>query len=408
VRKLVAKFGGAAIADGDRVRWAARSVVREYKRGNRIAVVASAMGDTTDELVEAARVSTKGQVSAEELDDIMAMGERTAVRVFAVALRSYGVKARYIDPSHKEWPVVTSDEFGGARVDLAKTRRRVKRYISPLLEQGVIPVICGFLGRDARGRTTTIGRGGSDTTAFLLANCLGADEVVLVKDVEGVMSADPNVLKSAKLVKRISVEEMRELARFGARVLHLQALNYKHPKIDARVVHFRHGSLSAPGTTIVGAGGEEMERVWLHKKPLAMLTVVGEEMQTTPGILAKATQPLGEARVNIFGVSIGPRSFSVYVSEEDERRALELLHEVVAKHGFMKSVTSERGIAMVVAESERFIETPGVIAELTKPLARERINIIEIFSSRASITFFVNWADGQRALKLLQEAMGMA
>ena len=408
MRRLVAKFGGAAIADGDRVRWAARSVAQEHKRGNRIAVVASAMGDMTDELVEAARVSTKGQVGAEELDDIMAMGERTAVRVFTAALRSYGVDARYIDPSHKEWPVITDERFGQARVDLAKTKRRVKRYISPLLERGVIPVVCGFLGRDAQGRITTIGRGGSDITAFLLASCLGADEIVLVKDVEGVMSADPSVVKNVRLVERISVGEMRDLARFGARVLHPRALNYKHPKIDARVVHFRHGSLSAPGTTVVGAGGEEVERVWLHKGPLAMLTVVGEEMQTTPGILAKVTQPLGEVRVNIFGVSIGPRSFSVYVSEEDEQRALELLHGVVARHEFMKSVTSERGIAMVVAESERFIETPGAIAELTKPLASERINILEIFSSRASITFFVSWADGQRALKLLRETMGLA
>ena len=401
------KFGGASIADGERVKRAASSVARECKKGTRVLVVASAMGDTTDELVETARISTEGRVSAIELDDIMAMGELTAVRIFAAALRSQGVNARYIDPLHEEWPVVTSDEFGGARVDLAKTKRRTKRYILPLLERGVVPVICGFLGRDPKGRMTTIGRGGSDITAFLLANCVGADEAVLVKDVDGVMSADPDTIKNARPIERISVEEMRDLAMFGAKVLHLRALQYKHRKIETRIVHFRHGSLSAPGTTITGAGGERVDRVWLHKKPLSMLTVIGEGMQTTSGILAEVTRPLGEANVNILGVSIGPRSFSIYVSEEDERRAVELVHEKVVKHKLMKSVTSERGIAMLVAESERFIETPGVIAELTKPLARSKINIIEIFSSRASISFFVNWADGQRTLELLKEAMGL-
>jgi aspartate kinase len=233
---------------------------------------------------------------------------------------------------------------------------------------------------------------------------LKADEVIIVKDVEGVMSGDPSKVGSSRLLRRIAVEEMRDLARYGAQVLHPRALDYKDPDIDAKVIHFRHSNLSAGGTTIVGPGGGGVS-VKAYEKPLAMLTIVGERMQVVPGVLVKAASPLSRAGINIFGVSIGPRSFSLYVTEQDAQRALKLLHGVVTRHRLMKSVTSEDNIAMIIAESEKFIETPGIIAKLSEPLAKERINIIEIFSSRASITFFVNWADSGRALKLLKQRM---
>ncbi len=404
MRTIVVKFGGATLGDGDRVRWAARSVYNEYKKGTRVAVVVSAMGNVTDELVEVAKISTKGQVSAREMDDIMAKGERTSVRVFAAALNSLGAKAQYIDPACKEWPVVTDSEFGKAKIDLVQTRSRVQKYVLPMLRKGIIPVICGFLGRDAKGRITTIGRGGSDITAFLIGTCLDADEVIIVKDVDGVMSADPSKVKNSHLLEKITVGEMRDLARYGAQVLHPRALDYKNPKISAKIIHFKYGNLSARGTTIIGPRGEKMG-VRAYEKPLAMLTIVGEKMQEMPSVLAKTSGPLSEAGINIYGVSIGPRSFSLYVADEDSRRAIGILHEAVAKNKIMKSVTSEGDIAMIIAESEKFIETSGIITKLTEPLSKHRINIIEIFSSRASITFFVNWKDRSQALRLLQQTM---
>lgn len=405
MKRVLVKFGGTSLGDGERMSLGAKAVHREYEKGTQVAVVVSAMGNTTDELIEIAKVSTKGEVSARELDNIMAMGEQTSARIFAATLRSFGAEAQYIDPERKEWPVVTDSNFGFARIDLAETERRVRRYILPLLKRRVIPVICGFLGKDGRGNITTIGRGGSDITGFLMGKCLGADEVIIITDVDGVMSADPNEVKNTRLIKKISVEEMRELARFGARVVNLQAMDYKDPRINAKVIHFRHGDLSAWGTIIIGPKGGEFVGVRMHEKPLAMLTVVGEGMQKTPGVLVKAIAPLSKAGINIFGVSIGPRSFSVYVTDEDSRRALELSHKTVVGHKLMKSVTGERGIALLIAESERFIYTPGVIAKLTEPLAKEGINVIEILSSRASISFFVNWEDRRKALKLLRQAM---
>ena len=405
MRRIVVKFGGTSIADGERIRLGAKAVYREYKKGTEVAVVVSAMGHTTDELIKAAKAGTDGKVSARELDEIMAMGEQTSARIFAAALRSLGVDARYIDPKQHEWPVVTDSNFGLANVNLVETRMRTQKFILPLVKKRVIPVICGFLGKDERGNITTVGRGGSDITGLLMGNCLDANEVTIVTDAEGVMTADPNKIKRARLIKRISVEEMRDLARFGAQVMHPRAMSYKDPHINAKVIHFRHGNLSVQGTTIVGPKEVEFMGVRAYEKPLAMLTIVGEEMQATPGILVKSATPLTRAGINIFGVSIGPRSFSIYVMEEDSRRALELLHKSITRNRKMKSVTSENNIAFLIAESERFIYTPGAIAKLSEPLARARINVIEIFSSRASISFFVNWDDRKKALRLLRQAM---
>lgn len=405
--RIVVKFGGTSIGDGKLVRKAAESISREVQKGKQIAVVVSAMGNTTDMLVETARNIAPRGLEAKELDEIMSMGERTSARVFAVALRSLGVKSHYVGPESKEWPVMTDSKFGNAQPDLKKTSHRARKYILPLMRKGVVPVICGFLGKDEEGNTTTLGRGGSDITAFLMGKCLDAAEVIIVTDAEGVMSADPRRIKDPYLIDKMTAEELCDLARYGARILHPNALRYKDPDINAKIIHFRHGNLSMRGTQIVGTlkGGANLGTE-LYPKPLAMLTVVGEGMQIKPGILVKAVSPLSRARINIFGVSIGPRSFSLYVTEDESQHALEILHETVRKNRVMKSVTSEGGVGMIVTESEKFIETPGVIARLTEPLAREKINVIEIYSSKASISFFVNWRDSKRAFKLLKKTMG--
>jgi aspartate kinase len=404
MKTIAVKFGGTSVGNMRRVRLAARSVYKEFKKGSRVIVVVSAMGHTTDSLIKAAKTIFV-EVNPEEMDYIMAMGERNSAKIFAAALKEQGAEAVAIDPLDKRWPVVTDSNHRMANVDLDETTRRMKKYIAPLLKKRIIPVICGFLGIDRKSKITTIGRGGSDITGFLMGKCLNADEVVIVTDVRGVMTADPNKIKSAKVLKTITVEEMRDLARFGAQVMHPRAMAYKDPKIKARVVHFKYGNLSIPGTTIVGPKEEEFVGIKLYNRPLAMLTIVGEEMQTTPGVLAKVSMPLSKNGVNIFGVSIGPRSFSLYVTEQDTKKAIQLIHNIITTNKLMKSVTSETGLALITAESERFIYTPGVIAKLTEPLAKENINIIEILSSRTSISFFVNWDDRDYAVKLFKQAM---
>ncbi len=404
MKRIVVKFGGTSVGNLARIRRDAEAVAREVKRGNQVAVVVSAIGHTTDALIKAFKTFNPSPEPA-DIDFIMALGERYSARVFARILRELGIQAKAIDPRSPEWPVITDSRHGMANIDFEETRRRAQRYLLPLMKRGVVPVICGFLGKNKKGWITTLGRGGSDITGFLMGECLDADEVVIVTDVDGVMSADPNVVREAQVLRRISVEEMRDLARFGAQVMHPRAMAYKHPKITGKVVNFRKWNLQAPGTVIVGPQEKETERVWLYPEPLAMLTVVGEEMQTTPGVLVKASTPVSRARINIFGVSIGPRSFSLYVREEDAERAARLVHRVIVKNGLMKSVTIQKGLAMITAESERFIYTPGVIAKLTAPVGHAGINIVEILSSRASISFFVDWEVRERALKLFKEAM---
>jgi aspartate kinase len=400
---LVVKFGGTSVGNMERVRRNAEAVARELRKGNSVIVVVSAMGHTTDSLIKIYRRFSR-KIDPERLDFVMALGERLSARIFARALKDLGVESRPVDPLHREWPVITDSRHGVANIDLEETERRVRKYIAPLVEKGVVPVICGFLGRDRRGKVTTIGRGGSDTTAFVIGKCVSADLVLIVTDVDGVMSADPNLVSGTKLVEEITVEEMRDLARFGAQVMHPRAMNYKSPEIEAKVINFRWFDLGAPGTKIIGPF-EKPAEVRLYPEPLAMVTVVGEQMQTKPGILVRVAEPVSRAGINIFGVSIGPRSFSLYVKESEAEKAVDLVHQVVREDPVMKSVTVQKGLAMIITESEKFIYTPGVIAKLAKPVGEAGINIIEILSSRASISFFVDWEVREKALRLFEKAM---
>lgn len=407
MKRIVAKFGGTSLGTGDLIRKAAKSVKKEVEKGDiQIAVVVSAMGESTDYLIKAAKEGTKGEISQEDLDSIMAMGEKISAKVFASALRSLGVDAKPITTEDPEWPIITDSSSGNASPDLEKTGELIREKVVPLLENDVVPVVCGFIGRDESGTVTTLGRGGSDITALLVGNCLDATDVVLVTDVEGVMSADPLRIENPDRLERITSEELCDLARYGSKIVQHHALKYKDPDVNAKVIHFRHENLSAEGTIIEGAIPESKEAsVELYPKPLSMITVVGEDMQKTPGVLVNALDPLSKSEVNIFGVSIGPRSFSIYITEEESQNALEIIYDSVEDSSVMRSTTSESGVAMIVTESEKFIDTPGIIARLSDPLAEEGINVTEIYSSQASISFFVNWEEREEALELLEESI---
>ncbi|RJS79388.1 hypothetical protein CW711_03010 [Candidatus Bathyarchaeota archaeon] len=174
--RVVVKFGGACLSNGEKVRKAAGKVVESgYKE---VVVVVSAMGDTTNRLIEI--MKQIGTVAPEDYSEVVSMGERTSARIFSAALKAQGADSKYFEPSQDEWPIITDSNFTDAKPLLEETCRRVKAHLEPLLGK-VIPVVCGFLGRDEHGRVTTLGRGGSDTTALLLANCLKAEEVILVR-----------------------------------------------------------------------------------------------------------------------------------------------------------------------------------------------------------------------------------
>ncbi len=402
---IVAKFGGTSIGNGERIRKAAESVVKEYMKGKRVVVVVSAMNKTTDEILKTVDDAIGESITEKQLADIVAMGEITSVRVFASTIESLGVKSEYLDPNMDIWPIITDSNYLNAKVNFELTEAKISELIK-VLDQGIIPVLCGFLGKDADGNLTTLGRGGSDITAFLLGHCLKAEQVIIVTDVGGVMSTDPNRLQSAKKLDKISVEEMRDLATHGAKVLHPQALRYKDPLINAKIIGFEHGDLSAIGTEIIGPAGNHMLKTTaLNVEPISVIAVVGEEILTKTGVLSELTDALAKNKINIYGISTGQNSVTLFIDKSLVDHAHEILHEVVVKNDDLSSLSVGSDIAMITVASQDFIDTPGIITRVTEPLRKQKINIVEISSSQTSVVIFVEWIDGKRAYELVRSVL---
>lgn len=399
---LVAKFGGTSIGNGERIKKAAQSVVNEYMKGNKVVVVVSAINKTTDDLLKVINDSMKDVATDKQIAEILSMGEMISVRVMSAVIESLGVKSEYVDPFSEFWPIYTNNNNLEAKVNFEKTNKQ-SEHILKLLDQGIIPVICGFLGKDNEGNVTTLGRGGSDVTAFLLGHCLNANEVIIVTDVDGVMSTDPNKLEEAEKLDHISVEEMRDLAAHGAQVLHPHALKYKDPNINAKIISYEYSDLSKEGTSIMGPSKDKSLRVAnIHNEAISVIAIVGDSMLKKPGILAKLTTKLAEININIFGISAGENSITIFVNKKDAVEAHRALHNTVIHEDKFTSVSLGSDIAMITVISPGFIETPGIISDITEPLRENNINIVEISSSQTAVVIFVEWKDGQKAYKLVR------
>lgn len=402
---VVVKFGGTSVGDGSRIKKAAQSVVNEYMKGNQVVVVVSAVNKTTDELLGLSNEAIGASLTDKQKAEIMAMGELTSARLFSATIESLGVKSEFIDPYNELWPIITDSNSLEAKIDFGSTDKKVEG-IRRLINQGVIPVICGFLGKGPSGEITTLGRGGSDITAFLIGHCLDANEVIIVTDVDGVMSTDPNKIEDAQLLEEISVEEMRDLATHGAQVLHPHALKYKDPLITAKIINFSHGDLTAKGTRIVGPyEGDMLKCVTLYKDPISLIAIVGEAMLKKVGLMAKLTACLADEDVNIFGLSAGQNSITAFVDKADSNKAYHLLHRMVVETDVLSSLSLGRDTAMITFVSPDIIETPGIISDITEPLRKHSINILEISSSQTAVVLFVDWEDGEIAHKLISEVL---
>lgn len=402
---LVAKFGGTSVGNGSRIKKAAQSVVNEYMKGNQIVVVVSAVNKSTDDLIGLSDEAVGEGLTDRQRAEIVAMGELTSARLFSAAVESLGVKSEYIDPYNDLWPVITDSDPLEAKIDFKSTDVKMQG-IKTLLNQGIIPVICGFLGKGPRGEITTLGRGGSDVSAFLIGHCLDASEVVIVTDVEGVMSTDPNKIESAKLLDEITVEEMRDLATHGAQVLHPRALTYKDPVISAKIINFEHGDLSSKGTRIIGPHSDDvLKGVSLYKNPISLIAVVGEAMLKKSGLFAGLSGCLAKEKINIFGISAAQNSMSTFVDKADSNKAYHLLHQFVVETDVLSSLSLGSDTAMITFVSPDIIEKPGIISDITEPLRKNDINIVEIISSQTAIVLFVDWKDGEKARDLINEVL---
>lgn len=387
--RIVVKFGGSSVADGEKIRNAARSIVKEAKKGHEVVVVVSAMGNTTNALLEALDTCTGGAFTPQQKDDVAAMGERTSVRVVSAAINSLGVESIYMEPTREDWPVITNSKFTNATVELEKTSEQAQKHLAPLLKKGIVPVVCGFLGVDAKGNVTTMGRGGSDTTAVILGNCINAQEVIIVTDVDGVYSGDPRVVDDAVLIEEIDVSVLWDLAVGGAKVMKWDSLMYKGKHQTLKIVNNKHGNLSAKGTEIKG---EFMETsVKKMEDPLGSVTLVGKNLVEQAGLLSKTSKILGDEKINIWGITVAPDSMTYFINENEVEGATKLLHEFVLKSESVVSVTSAKGIGLAYVTSPDFLDEPGALGKLTGALGDAGLNIKEVTTSKSQIMVFVDY-----------------
>jgi aspartate kinase len=404
-KKIVVKFGGSSLADHERLSRAVTAVVNEAERGTRIAVVVSAMGKTTEVLMSTARNTSNGKLEKRELDDILSMGERTSVRIFAAALRTNGVESRYFDPLDDDWPIITDAAFSNANPLLGECEKRIRESVLPIVEKGIVPVIAGFVGRTTDGRITTLGRGGSDTTAFILAEALNADEVVLVTDADGIMSGDPKVVAGPRRLSEIDVNTLVGLADSGAKFVHSKALKYKPQNINVRVINHAHGDLAKEGTIITGALATELGVNMAYPSPVAEITVLGHHISENPLVIREIVEK-AKAHSTLLGMSMNTNSAILYVSEEKDIDTLfNEAHKTILGNPETLAMAVKKGLVFLKISGVGLEETHGIIGKISETLRVNSINISGILTITSSILLFVDWDEKENALQLIKKAL---
>ena len=400
-RLLIIKFGGSSLSNPKRIGLAVASVAREYSRGSRVVVVVSAVGNTTNRLLHL----TNGGAGLVETDrdDILAMGERTSARIFAASLKSRGIQARYYDPSDRDWPIITDDNFLNANPLKTKSIQRIRRYLKPVLGDGVIPVIGGFIGRTTDGRISTLGRGGSDTTALLLAMALEADEVVLVTNVPGILSADPALVRNAQVLPRIDMKTLTGIADTGTKFIHRKALRFKDPNINIRVISNTNGRLDSLGTLVTGASLPELEVTINNPHPVASVTIVGTALPHQPELVRKISKLAGR---NLVAVSQDSDSAILYVKQTSKlQQQLSRLHNAVLKDPHGIALAARMGMALVKVRSIGLEERPGVVARISDALRSSNINMFGVLTITSSVLVFVDWKVRRKAASLIKSSL---
>ncbi len=404
-RRLVVKFGGSSLADHERILRAVTAVAEEAKKGTHIAVIVSAMGKTTDTLFHAAKNSSNGKLHKKDLDEILAMGERTSIRIIAAALKAQGVDARYVDPLDTEWPIITDNSFSDANPILDVCYERAEQNVLPLVEKGIVPVIAGFVGKTKDNRVTTLGRGGSDTTAFILAKALDVDELILVTDAEGIMSADPKVIATPERLQEIDVNTLVGLADSGTKFIHRKALRYKDASVKVRVIKHSHGNLNAEGTLITGALSGDLDVELAFPSSGMSITVVGVGVSENPEVIKELAETV-KKHAKLLGLSLNYDSLILYASENyDSEMLLKEVHKVILSHEETLAMSVRKQLAFLKIKGVGLEKTPGLTGRISEALRVNCINIFGLITITSSILLFVDWEEKEKALKLVKNAL---
>lgn len=402
---IVQKYGGSSVADAEGMKRVANRIVAAKRDGNQVVVVVSAMGDTTDELIDLAKQITPIP-SGRELDMLLTAGERISMALLAMAITNLGHEARSFTGSQAG--VITTSTHGRARIiDVTPGR------IQEALKEGAIAIVAGFQGisQDTKD-VTTLGRGGSDTTAVALAAALDADVCEIYTDVDGVFSADPRVVPHARKLKSVTYDEMLELAASGAKVLHLRCVEYA--RRYNLPIHVRSSFSTNEGTWVVKdhPEGAAMEQAIIsgiaHDKSEAKITIVGVPDRT--GVAARIFQAIADADINIdmivqnvSAAATGLTDISFTLSKAEGADATAILQKLQGEVGYA-SIQYDDQIGKLSLVGAGMRSHPGVTATFFGALSAAGVNIEMISTSEIRISIICRQADIERAVKAAHTA----
>ena len=414
---IVQKFGGSSVADAEGVKRVARRVVDTQKAGNDVVVVVSAMGDTTDELLDLAAEVTSNVVPSRELDMLLTAGERISTAVLSMAINDLGAKAQSFTGSQAG--MITDGVHGSARrVEVRPDRIRES------VEAGNIAIVAGFQGMNRQsGDITTLGRGGSDTTAVALAAALNADVCEIYSDVDGVFTADPRIVPTAHKLDTITSEEMLEMAANGAKILHLRSVEYAR-RFNLKL-HVRSSFSDLEGTIVVPEESAELTPIHLKEIPLeqplisgvahdrtrAKITVVG--VPDVPGSAAKVFGLINEAKVNLDMIvqnvptdrpNVTDISFTLDQAQGDA--ALKALKAAQAELGFQEVIYNE-SVGKLSLVGAGMKTNPGVSFTFFEALSSAGVNIDMISTSEIRISVITELSKLDEAVRAVHTAFGL-
>jgi aspartate kinase len=402
---IVQKYGGSSVADAEGMKRVAARIVASKRDGNQVVVVVSAMGDTTDELIDLANQVTPIP-NGRELDMLLTAGERISMALLAMAISSLGHEARSFTGSQAG--VITDSSHGRARIiDVTPGR------IQEALNEGAIAIVAGFQGisQDTKD-ITTLGRGGSDTTAVALAAALDADVCEIYTDVDGVFSADPRVVPSAKKLKSVTYDEMLELAASGAKVLHLRCVEYAR-RYDLPI-HVRSSFSTNEGTWVVKdhPEGDQMEQAIIsgiaHDKSEAKITIVGVPDRT--GVAARIFQAIADNDINIdmivqnvSAAATGLTDISFTLPKSEGADASQILQKLQGEVGFA-SILYDDQVGKISLVGAGMRSHPGVTATFFAAMAEAGINIEMISTSEIRISIICRVTDLEKGVRAAHTA----
>jgi aspartate kinase len=464
--RLVMKFGGTAINSADKVRHIASLIKSQKEKGNNeiVGVISAARGMTdkissiplniktsdkqfitdflkdtnyihiniidnaikNEKLKNAARsvltalikelediltgVLLLGEITPKSLDYLMSFGERLSTPIVSFALRDLGSLSEYL--TGEEAGILTDSNYGEARPLMDTTRLRVLHKIEPLLSSNVIPIVTGFIGADQNGNTTTIGRGGSDYTATIIASSIDADEVWFLGDVDGLMTADPKIVSEARVIREVSFAEAMEMALFGAKYMHPRALE---PVMDTKIpVRIRNAfKVDHQGTLIsqnLTKTSQKTVKSITAIRHTALIDVSGGGMVGAPGTAAKIFDALAKNRVNIMMISQSPSesSISIVVRRDELDKAITTL-ELNLLGKIVKRVNINNDVAVIAAVGSGMRGIKGVAARVFNAVAKRNVNVIMIAqgSSELNLAFVVNDSDCEQVVIALHDEFGL-